>query len=108
MTGQSSQAMDPNLIHLDIPAELPLEYINMVRIAHSPMDLVFDFAQILPGGNSQVRSRVVMSPLGAKLFLRALVDNLSKYEASYGEINVPGNSNLADYLFKTPDRDKNK
>jgi hypothetical protein len=108
MTAQPSQPADPGSVHMEIPADLPLEYINMVRIAHSPMDLVFDFAQIFPGGFTRVRSRVVMSPLGAKLFLRALAENLSKYEKSYGEINVPGDSNLADYLFKPPERDKNK
>lgn len=108
MTNKPTHPADPKSIQFEIPADLPLEYINMVRIAHSPMDLLFDFAQILPGGTSQVRSRVIMSPLGAKLFLRALAENLNKYEASFGEIYVPGDTSMADFLFKTPDRDKNK
>jgi hypothetical protein len=43
-----------------------------------------------------------MSPLGAKLFHRALTENLSKYEAAFGPINVPGNTTLADHLFRPP------
>jgi hypothetical protein len=41
-----------------------------------------------------------MSPLGAKLFHRALSDNLSRYEAAFGEIKVPGGKSLADFLFR--------
>ena len=40
-----------------------------------------------------------MSPLSAKLLLRALSENLSRYEAAFGEISMP-RSSLADQLFK--------
>jgi hypothetical protein len=40
-----------------------------------------------------------MSPIGAKLFYLALGENLGRYEASFGPINVPGNSPLANELF---------
>jgi hypothetical protein len=43
-----------------------------------------------------------MSPLGAKLFYRALAENLARYEASFGEIKIPGGNSLADFLFKPP------
>jgi len=85
---------------LEIPADLAIEYVNMVRIAHSPSELVFDFAQLLPGaGSAKITSRIVMSPLGAKLFHRALSENLSRYEAAFGEIKMPGGPTLADNLF---------
>ena len=85
---------------LEIPADLAIEYVNMVRIAHSPYELVFDFAQLLPGaGVAKITSRIVMSPLGAKLFHRALTENLSRYEAAFGEIKLPGGPSLADNLF---------
>ena len=86
---------------LEMPASLEIEYVNLVRIAHSPSELVFDFAQLLPGsGTAQVSSRVVMSPLAAKLFHRALTENLTKYETAFGEIKIPGDSTLADNLFR--------
>lgn len=34
---------------LEVPADLKTEYANVVRIAHSPSELVFDFAHLLPG-----------------------------------------------------------
>jgi hypothetical protein len=90
-------------IPLEFPQDLRTEYVNLVRISHSPSELVFDFAQLLPGAATvQVRSRIVMSPLGAKLFFRALDENLAKYEAAYGEIALPRDSSLADQLFRPP------
>lgn len=81
--------------------DLPTIYANFVRIAHSPADFVFDFAHLLPGEQqAKVRVRVLMSPLSAKLLLRALSENIARYEAAFGEINVPVNSSLAEHLFK--------
>jgi hypothetical protein len=45
-----------------------------------------------------------MSPIGAKLFYRALGDNLSKYEANFGEIKLPGGISLAEHLFRPPQK----
>ncbi len=86
---------------LEIPQGLDSIYANLARIAHSPSDLVIDFAHILPGeATAKVRSRVVMTPLSAKLLVRALTENIARYEAAFGVINVPVNSTLADNLFK--------
>lgn len=88
---------------LEIPPELEVEYVNLVRISHSPSELVFDFAQLLPGSSpARVQSRIVMSPLSAKLFYRALAENLKKFESTFGEIPVPGDTTLADNLFHNP------
>jgi hypothetical protein len=88
---------------MEVPPDLPIQYVNLVRIAHSPSELVFDFARMLPGSSGpQVTSRIVMSPLGAKLFARALAENLARYEAAFGEIRIPGEPTLADGLFHPP------
>ena len=88
---------------LEVPADLQTNYANVVRIAHSPSELVFDFAHLLPGVSpARVCTRVVMSPLGAKLLQRALSENISRYEAAFGEIKIPGESTLADLLFRPP------
>lgn len=89
---------------IDIPpGTLPL-YVNLVRIAHSPSELTFDFAHLMPGSSAaDIRARIIMSPLGAKLLQRALTENLARYEAAFGEIRVPGGSNsLAEHLFRPP------
>ena len=101
MTAAPSQPQKPKLPPMELPSDLQIEYVNLVRIAHSPSELVFDFAHLLPGGTpARVQSRIVMSPLGAKLFHRALSENLSKYESTYGEISIPGGTTLADHLFR--------
>ena len=85
---------------LEVPPTLQPVYANLARIAHSPADIVLDFAHLLPGENrAQVGARVLMSPLSAKLLLRALNENLARYEAAFGEISVPS-STLAEQLFK--------
>lgn len=91
----------PQQIPLETPADLAIEYANLVRIAHSPSELVFDFARLLPGAPAaQITSRIIMSPLAAKLFFRALAENLSRYETAFGEINIPGDHSLAENLFR--------
>jgi hypothetical protein len=88
-------------IKLEVPAGMEALYSNQVLIAHTPSELVFNFAQMIPGNTTaKVKAQVMMSPIGAKLLYRALGDNLAKYEANFGEIKLPGNSSLADHLFR--------
>ena len=95
-----SQPAGPKII---VPEGMEPAYANLARISHSPADIVIDFAHILPGETiANIRSRVVMTPLSAKLLLRALTENIARYEAAFGEINVPNNSSLAESLFKPP------
>ena len=103
MTNQPNRQTQPQGPSLEVPPGLESMYINLVRIAHSPSELVFDFAHLLPGDSpARVKARVVMSPLGAKLLYRALAENLARYEAAFGEIRVPGGASLADQLFRPP------
>ncbi len=91
---------NPGFQPVEIPEDLNAVYSNLVRISHSPSDIVFDFGQMLPGQKAQVKLRVVMTPIGAKSFLRALIENLARYEAANGEIHLPGDNSLASDLFK--------
>ena len=88
---------------INIPEGMDPVYVNLARISHSLADIVIDFAHILPGETSaNIRSRVVMSPLSAKMLLRALTENIARYEATFGEIVMPSNSSLAESLFRPP------
>ncbi len=61
---------------LEIPSGLDIVYANLARISHSPADIVIDFAHILPGdAKATVKARILMSPLSAKLLVRALTEN---------------------------------
>ena len=78
-------------LNVELPRDLEPVYANFALISHTASEIVIDLAQVLPNRpNAQVKSRVVMNPLNAKLLLRALQDNLAKFEASFGEIRVPG------------------
>jgi translin len=72
----------PPIPKFNCPEALKAVYANLVRISHSPGELVFDFAQLLPGdANAEIINRVLMSPIGAKLFYHALGDNLQRYDS---------------------------
>jgi hypothetical protein len=62
-------------------------YSNLAIITHSSAEFVFDFIRVMPGvPKAKVKSRIVMTPQHAKRLLRALADNISKYEANHGDI----------------------
>ena len=93
--------VQPTRIAMDVSPELQTTYANLARIAHSPADIVLEFAHLLPGSKkAKVSSRVVMTPVSAKLLLKALNDNLARYESAFGEITLPKSNSLADNLFK--------
>jgi hypothetical protein len=88
---------------INVPEGMEPAYTNLARISHSPADIVIDFAHILPGETvANIRSRVVMTPLSAKLLLHALTENLARYEAAFGEIALPSGNSLAESLFRPP------
>ncbi len=67
-------------------------YSNLVLIAHSPSEVILDFARVLPGiPKARVYSRVIMTPQHAKSLLQALEQNLRNFEAQHGPIKLPGN-----------------
>jgi hypothetical protein len=87
-----------------LPDDLESLYVNFVRISHTAAEFVMDFSLLLPGVTEPtVESRLVMSPTAIKLFLGALNENIKRYEAKFGEINLPGSHSLADELFKPND-----
>lgn len=103
MSDKPEQKKPARMPPMTVPEDLEAIYINLVRIAHSPSEMVLDFAHLLPGSKpARVRNRIVMSPLGAKLLLGALSENIKRYETAFGEIRVPGSKTLADYLFSPP------
>lgn len=62
-------------------------YSNLAIINHSPSEFVVDFVNIMPGNpKSKVKSRIILTPQHAKRFLKALADNVQKFEQAHGEI----------------------
>ncbi len=64
-------------------------YSNLATISHSQGEFTFDFIYLQPQApKAKVRSRIVTSPSHAKRFLKALQDNIEKYEARFGGIKA--------------------
>lgn len=76
-------------VKIEIPQALEAIYSNFVVLTHSPSEIVFDFARLLPRApKAKVHARVIMTPMNAKLLYKALEDNLTKFEERFGEINL--------------------
>jgi hypothetical protein len=97
------QPPQPQQLQIELPAQLDAVYSNLVVIQHSPSEFILDFARVLPNmPSAKVVARVVMTPMHAKLLLRALQENIDKFEAQYGAIYVPQEGeSLANQLFKS-------
>ena len=65
-------------------------YSNLAMITHSPAEFIVDFIKMMPGvPKAKVKARIILTPQHAKRLLRALKENVSKYEAIHGTIEVP-------------------
>ncbi|GMU86257.1 MAG: hypothetical protein AMXMBFR48_14990 [Ignavibacteriales bacterium] len=82
-------------------------YSNFAIITHSPAEFVIDFTRIVPGvPKAKVFSRIITTPQHAKMFMRALKDNLDKYESRFGEIKVDGPQDQAFGFMPYPEKGK--
>ena len=62
-------------------------YSNLAIINHSVSEFVVDFVNIMPGRpKSKVKSRIILTPQHAKRLLKALADNVQRFESAHGEI----------------------
>lgn len=101
MPSEERSKSERGRVKVHIPSSLKPTYANFALITNSPSEIVIDLAQIMPQvPRAEVRARVVMTPHNAKLLHRALGEHLSRYEAQYGEINIPEGTSLADQLFR--------
>lgn len=62
-------------------------YSNLAIINHSVSEFVVDFVNIMPGNpKSKVKSRIILTPQHAKRLVKALNENVSKFEKEHGNI----------------------
>lgn len=79
-----------NQIQIELPEDIAQgTYANLAIIAHSSSEFVIDFVRILPGlPKAKVQSRVILTPEHAKRLLYALNENINRFEAQNGSINI--------------------
>ena len=90
-------------LNVKVPPDLEAIYANFALITHTASEIIIDFARVLPNTpQAKVYARIINTPMHAKLLLRALSDNLEKYEAQFGEIKLPAEGDaLAQQFFGT-------
>jgi len=79
-------------INIELPEDVAEgTYSNLAIITHSNSEFIVDFVRMMPGvPKAKVQSRIILTPQHAKRLLNALVDNVKKYEANFGEIQDHG------------------
>jgi len=85
MTEQQNQ---PNQLNIEISEEVAEgSYANLAIITHSHAEFVIDFVNVMPGTpKSKVKSRIIFTPQHAKRFMKAMTENISRYETANGAI----------------------
>ncbi len=88
MAQENPNAQNQNQLQIQLRPEVADgKYSNLAMIGHGPNEFLIDFIFAAPGmPQAPVVSRVIMSPENAKQLLRALNENVQKYEANFGVI----------------------
>ncbi len=78
----------PNQLNIEISEEIAEgSYANLAIITHSHAEFVVDFVNVMPGTpKSKVKSRIILTPQHAKRLMKAMIENISKYETANGPI----------------------
>jgi len=102
MSDQKKQAQNQQL-NIELPEELAEGvYANLAIIGHSNSEFIIDFIRSIPNvPKAKVKSRVVLTPQHAKRLLKALNDNIKKFEAQFGPIEE-GMQVMPPMNFNTP------
>jgi hypothetical protein len=84
----SSIPEQPGQLNIEISEEVSEgTYANLAIITHSHAEFVVDFVNVMPGTpKSKVKSRIILTPFHAKRLMKALVENINKFEAANGTI----------------------
>jgi len=79
---------DKKKINIDLPEDVAGgDYANLAIITHSPSEFVIDFVNMMPGmPKAKVGNRIILAPQHAKRLMRALSENVAKYENMHGQI----------------------
>ncbi len=91
-----SEGKKPHEVGIKITDEiLRGVYANNMVVAHSKEEFFVDFINAIPP-QGIVTARVIISPGHMKRIIRALSDNMNRYEAKFGEIaEAPEPTNIA-------------
>lgn len=100
---QQDQLTPEQQLNIELTEEMADgQYANLAIITHSFAEFVLDFVNVMPNvPKAKVKSRIVMTPQHAKRLMRALVENVKRFEAQHGNIKDQEQVNLP-FNFGTP------
>ena len=83
-----AEQQQPNQLNIEISEEVAEgNYANLAIITHSHAEFVIDFVNVMPGTpKSRVKSRIILTPQHAKRFMKALTENVTRFETANGTI----------------------
>ncbi|WP_336516845.1 DUF3467 domain-containing protein [Pollutibacter soli] len=83
-----SEQQQQNQLNIEISEEMAEgQYANLAIITHSHAEFVLDFVNVMPGTpKSKVKSRIILTPQHAKRLMKALKENIQRFEAGNGPI----------------------
>lgn len=101
---EENNEVKPGQINVELSEEMAEgTYANLAIITHSNSEFVIDFVRVMPGTpKAKVKSRVLLTPQHAKRLLRALNDNVVKFESLHGEIKDVEQNNPIPMNFGGP------
>lgn len=87
----SEEVKNQNQINIELSEDIAEGvYSNLAIISHSHSEFVIDFVRILPNvPKAKVKSRILLTPQHAKRLMKAMMDNVKRYEAQFGTIEDP-------------------
>ena len=93
-----------NQLNIELSEEIAEgTYSNLAIITHSPTEFVVDFIRVMPGvPKAKVKSRIVLTPQHAKRLMKALAENVQKYEQNFGVIDDSDPTGMPPMNFGTP------
>ncbi len=93
-----------NQLNIELPEEVAEgTYSNLAIISHSNSEFIVDFIRMVPNvPKAKVKSRIILTPQHAKRLLKALADNVKKFEAQFGTIDEPEQPPFPPMNFSTP------
>jgi hypothetical protein len=78
--------LSKNQLSIKVPEKvLPGVYANQMIVNHTREEFLMDFVNLFPP-QGVVNARIIVSPGHLKRMIRALRENLARYETAYGPI----------------------
>lgn len=92
-----------NQINIELSEEVSEGiYSNLAIISHSHSEFIVDFVRLVPNvPKAKVKSRIILTPQHAKRLMKALNDNIQRYENQFGNIEDPEAGMMPSMNFPT-------